>query len=76
MIIPRSIFSIFSFSGIKVFSYQRHSSLLNSKLDLNCIPCQSLLIQVAVRASKPHVFWQVNGKVTWKTPRQDDTMIK
>ena len=74
MIIPRSIFSIFS--GIKLFSYQRNLSLLNSELDLNCIPCQSLLIQAAVRAGRPHMFWQVNGKVTWKTPRQDDTVIK
>lgn len=64
------------FSGIKVFYYQRNLTLLNSELDLNCMPCQSLLIQVAVRASRPHMFWQVNGKVTWKTPRQDDTVIK
>ena len=85
MIIPKNISSSFFFSffffffffpGIKVFSYQRNSGLLNSELDLNCISCQSLLSQAAVRASRPHMFWQVNGKVTWKTPRQADTVIK
>lgn len=66
----------FFFGGIEVFSYQRDLSLVNSESDLNCIPCQSLLIRVAVGARRPHMFWQGNGKMTWKTARQADTVIK
>lgn len=70
-----AFFFVFS-CGIKVFSYQRNLSLVDSESDLNCIPCQSLLIRLAVGARRPHMFWQVNGKMTWKAARQADTVIK
>lgn len=60
----------------QVFSYQRDLSLVNSESNLNCIPCQSLLIWVAVGARRPHMFWQVNGEMIWETARQADTVIK
>lgn len=47
-----------------------------SESGLNCIPCQSPLIRVAVWARRPHVFWQVNGKMTRETARQADPVIK
>lgn len=60
----------------QVFSYQRDLSMVNSESNLNCIPCQSLLIWVAVGARRPHMFWQVNGEMIWETARQADTVIK